>query len=139
MFVGEHNDAEREKYANAHNREKCSLFTRACAELIGGVGEGLSDECAQVATDDGKSAEDGEHCCRACIECFRRRPPRLVLLRARRSAKMVTKCGSKEDSPQRHGKPVVDNFVDNGVPIGIDTEFDVALPFVERADMCFEG
>ena len=52
---------------------------------------------------------------------------------------MVTKCGSKEDSPQRHGEPVVDNFVDNGVTISIDTEFDVALPFVERADMCFEG
>jgi hypothetical protein len=46
MFVGEHNDAEREKYANAHNREKRSLFTSAGAELIGGVGEGLSDECA---------------------------------------------------------------------------------------------
>ena len=52
---------------------------------------------------------------------------------------MVTKCGSKEDSPQRHCEPVVDNFVDNGVTISIDTEFDVALPFVERPDMCFEG
>jgi hypothetical protein len=46
MFVGEHNDAEREKYANAHNREKRSLFACACSELIGSVGEGLSDECA---------------------------------------------------------------------------------------------
>ena len=52
---------------------------------------------------------------------------------------MVTKCGSKEDSPHRHCESVGDNFVDNGVTISIDTEFDVALPFVERSDICFEG
>ena len=63
----------------------------------------------------------------------------MVLLSARRSAKMVTKCGSKEDSPKRHCESVVNNFVDNGVTISTDTEFDVALPFVERSDMCFEG
>ena len=63
----------------------------------------------------------------------------MVLLRARRSAKMVAKCGSKEDSPHRHCEPIRDNFIDNGVTISVDAEFDVPLPFVERPDMCFEG
>jgi hypothetical protein len=52
---------------------------------------------------------------------------------------MVTKCGSKEDSPHRYCEPVGDNFVDNSVSISIDTEFNIPLPFMERPDMCFEG
>jgi hypothetical protein len=52
---------------------------------------------------------------------------------------MVAKCGSKEDSPHRHCEPVGDNFIDDGVTISVDAEFDVPLPFVEGPDMCFEG
>ena len=52
---------------------------------------------------------------------------------------MATKRRSKEDSPHRHCESVGDNFVDNGMTIIVDTEFDVALPFVERPDMCFKG
>jgi hypothetical protein len=46
MSVGERNDAERKEYANAHNRQERSLFACTCSELIGCVGEGLSDERA---------------------------------------------------------------------------------------------
>ena len=63
----------------------------------------------------------------------------MVLLRAWRFAKMVTKCRTKENSPHRYGESVGDNFVDDCVAISIDTEFDVPLPFMEGTDVCFEG
>ena len=52
------------------------------------------------------------------------------------SAQVVAKGRAKEDSPHRNRESILNNFVDDRVPVTIGNERNLAMPLVEWSNVC---
>src|SRR3546814_9400550 len=76
VAVGPRGDGHGQEHADAYGGEGVALGPLAHAELVGGVGEGLGDEGAEVAADHRQGCQRRQGRTRLAVEHLRWRPPR---------------------------------------------------------------
>ena len=131
--IGERDDHERQQHTDAHRGQQRALGAGAGPELVGGVGERLGDQGAEVAGD----GPDRRTAARARSRRGRRPRPAgptraPAPLRPGWPAQVAAQGETEQGAPDRHGQAVL-HLLGDLDPVALGTDRHRALPEVDRS------